>query len=254
MIITSIYKSLFIHYYICIVINSYPYIIYLMISTASSLRALSTTIRYNKIEFKKPDNPYNLRWQWKWKHAYYTYPNDGGEHTYVRKPEDAPKTRPPYYTVFQDIIYRIAPTAKMYLSRIRRLQDPFQLYVLPGTSLFFFFLWDLSFGFKVFSILPLAIFYTRLRNKTLDPDLKERFLRDMIHEHPELGQLFKPETIHVLDYDFEYDEGFPDEEKFPEFNNKVFRFFNSDTSMCTGFFKFGDLESGATMHLKVNNF
>ena len=28
-------------------------------------------------------------------------------------------------------------------------------------------------------------------------------------------------------------------------------FFNTDTSMCTGFFKFGDVESGATMTLKV---
>lgn len=73
----------------------------------------------------------------------------------------------------------------------------------------------------------------------------------MIHEHPEIGALFKPETIHILDYDLEYDEGYPDEAKFPEFNNSVFRFFNSDTSMCTGFFKFGDLESGATMNLKV---
>ena len=70
-------------------------------------------------------------------------------------------------------------------------------------------------------------------------------------EHPEIGALFKPETIHILDYDLEYDEGYPDEAKFPEFNNSVFRFFNSDTSMCTGFFKFGDLESGATMNLKV---
>lgn len=222
-----------------------------MISTASRIRALSTTIRYNKIEFQKPDQPYNLRWQWKWKPAHYTYPNDGTEHAFVRKPEDAPETRPPFYTVYQDYIYRIFPTAKMYAARSCRLQDTFQTRLLPALSLFFYYLSELSFGFKLLALTPLAIFYTRITNKALDPDIKETFLRDMIHEHPEIGPLFKPETIHVLDYDLEYDEGFPDEEKFPEFNNKVFRFFNSDTSMCTGFFKFGDLDSGATMHLKV---
>ena len=50
----------------------------------------------------------------------------------------------------------------------------------------------------------------------------------------------------------EYDTGFPNEKKFPEFKNKFFRFFNNDTHMCTGFFKFGDLESGATMTLQVD--
>ena len=57
-----------------------------MISTTSKIRALSTRIRYNKIEFKKGDNPYNLRWQWKWKHGYYNYPKDGAEQAFVRKP------------------------------------------------------------------------------------------------------------------------------------------------------------------------
>lgn len=54
-----------------------------------------------------------------------------------------------------------------------------------------------------------------------------------------------------MDYEMEYDEGFPCEKKFPEFKNKFFRFFNNDTHMCSGVFKFGDLESGATMTLKV---
>jgi hypothetical protein len=76
-------------------------------------------------------------------------------------------------------------------------------------------------------------------------------LRDIIHQNPELGALFKPETIHLLDYDLEYDTGFPCEKKFPEFKNKFFRFFNNDTHMTTGFYKFGDLESGATMTLRV---
>ncbi len=49
----------------------------------------------------------------------------------------------------------------------------------------------------------------------------------------------------------EYDQGFPCEKKFPEFKNGFFRFFNNDTHMTSGFFKFGDLESGATMTLHV---
>jgi hypothetical protein len=78
-----------------------------------------------------------------------------------------------------------------------------------------------------------------------------RYLREMIYNHPEISKLFKDETIHVLDYDFEYDQGFPCEKEFPEFSNKMFRTFNSDTSMCTGRFVFGDVDSGATMTLNV---
>lgn len=222
-----------------------------MISTTSQIRALSTVIRYNKIEYTKPDNPYNLRWQWKWRHAYYTYPKDGGEHAFVRKPEDEPATKAPWYSVYQDYIYRVLPGIKMYVARRRRIQDNFQMYVLPTASLISLYFWDLSFGFKVFTLFPLGIFYTRMRDKCADPDIKETFLRDMIHNHPVIGPLFKPETIHILDYDLDYDEGLPDESKFPEYNNKLWRFFNSDTGMCTGSFKFGDLESGAVMHLKV---
>jgi hypothetical protein len=60
-----------------------------MISTTSAIRGLNTVIRYNKIEFRN-GNPYNLRWQWKFKPAYYTYPKDDYENTYVKKPEDTP--------------------------------------------------------------------------------------------------------------------------------------------------------------------
>jgi len=55
----------------------------------------------------------------------------------------------------------------------------------------------------------------------------------------------------VLDYDFEFEQGFNDPEKFPEFQNKVFRFFNNDSGLCSGHFKFGDLDSGALMTLKI---
>lgn len=45
------------------------------------------------------------------------------------------------------------------------------------------------------------MFYVRLRDKTLDPDFKETYLREMIYNNPEISKLFKEETIHVLDYD-----------------------------------------------------
>mmetsp|Transcript_24313 Transcript_24313/g.21497 ORF Transcript_24313/g.21497 Transcript_24313/m.21497 type:complete len:135 (+) Transcript_24313:548-952(+) len=80
--------------------------------------------------------------------------------------------------------------------------------------------------------------------------MKETYLRDMMYNNPEIAELFDEETIHVLDYDLEYDKHI-DTEKFPEYNNRVWNFFNSDTGMCTGHFKFGDLESGATMTLKI---
>ena len=44
----------------------------------------------------------------------------------------------------------------------------------------------------------------------------------MIYSNKEISELFKEETIHVIDYDLEYDKGFPDAEKFPEYNNKLF--------------------------------
>ena len=44
----------------------------------------------------------------------------------------------------------------------------------------------------------------------------------MIYRNPEISALFNEETIHVLDYDCEYDRTI-DYEKFPEYNNKVWR-------------------------------
>jgi hypothetical protein len=41
------------------------------------------------------------------------------------------------------------------------------------------------------------------------------WLRDFIHKNPDLNTLFRPETIHILDHDLEWDEGYPCEKKFP---------------------------------------
>ena len=128
-----------------------------------------------------------------------------------------------------------------------------KIYNYTAFSLFFYQFYELSAGFKILTFFPLAMAYTRLRDKCIDPDIKEMWIRDMVHQNAELGKLFKPESIHILDHDIEWDAGYPCEKKFPEFKNTFWRFFNSDTHMTTGFFKFGDLESGATMTLKVIN-
>jgi hypothetical protein len=70
------------------------------------------------------------------------------------------------------------------------MKDTFQRYVLPFTSLFFYQFWHLGMGFKAFTILPAMMFYTRLRDKTLDPDFKETYLREMIYTNPEITKLF----------------------------------------------------------------
>jgi hypothetical protein len=59
--------------------------IFNMISTRSLGPRLLQSLRYSTINWTS-GNPYNLRWQYKWKHAYYTYPRDGHEPTHVKKP------------------------------------------------------------------------------------------------------------------------------------------------------------------------
>lgn len=215
-------------------------------------KALTTTLRFNKISYNN-GNPYNLRWQYKWKHAYYTYPKDTYEHTHVAKPEDSPAVRPLFWPWVQDVLMRLVPSAKRWYERRNRWSDNFQLYVLPFTSLFFYQFSHLNLGFALYSFVPLMWFYTRMRDRSLDPDLKETYLLDTLFNHPEISKYFGVDSTHILDYDLEFDEGYPCEQKFPEFKNKFWRFFNKDSHMCTGFYKFGDVESGATMTLKVND-
>ena len=55
----------------------------------------------------------------------------------------------------------------------------------------------------------------------------------MIYKVPEITEFFNEETIHVLDYDCEYDSGY-DVEKFPEYKNKVkIIIFRSGNSLIT---------------------
>jgi uncharacterized protein YqcC (DUF446 family) len=71
---------------------------------------------------------------------------------------------------------------------------------------------------------------------------------DTIFQHEKLKTLFTPQTYHVIDYNQEWDKG-TDNPYFPEYNTTTAKFFNTDCNTTTGFYKFGDVESGATMTL-----
>lgn len=45
-------------------------------------------------------------------------------------------------------------------------------------------------------------------------------MRDILYKNAEITKLFNEETIHVIDYDCEYDREI-DVQKFPEYNNKT---------------------------------
>lgn len=71
---------------------------------------------------------------------------------------------------------------------------------------------------------------------------------DTIFQHEKLKTLFTPTTYHVIDYNQEWDSG-RDNPYFPEYKTTVAKFFNTDCNTTTGFYKFGDVDSGAMMTL-----
>jgi len=193
---------------------------------------------------------YNKRWHFKWRHAYFAATKES-EHGRVKTPEESTIAPQYMHAWIADWQRRVSPGLMMAWNRRSRMFDNFSMYVLPGAAFASSLFWDLSFGFKIFTLLPLATLYTRIRDKTPDPDIKETHLREMMYNNETVAKYFNEDTIHVMDYDMEWEKGFPDVEKFPEFENKVFRFFNNDTSMCKGHFVFGDVESGAMMRLDI---
>ncbi len=78
------------------------------------------------------------------------------------------------------------------------------------------------------------------------------WLRDFLLKHEKIGKYLKFDTHHVIDFNMEFDKGL-DNPYFPEYRTRLARFFNSDCNTTTGFYKFGDLETGAivTVHFKT---
>ena len=103
-------------------------------------------------------------------------------------------------------------------------------------------LWKLHFAF--FSLFTAA----RIRDKGAEPTMDEVAVLDTVFGNEKLRALFTPETYHIIDFDQEWESGL-DNPYFPEYRTPLARFFNADTNTTTGRYKFGDIESGATMTL-----
>ena len=132
--------------------------------------------------------------------------------------------------------------------RYVRITDPYTTKFLPLMALALQPFTGVTVGFQILQFMCIASLYIRWRDKTVEPDIQESYLRTLLEENEKISELFKVETMHVLDYQCEY-QPIPCNEEFPEFNNKYFRFFNADSNMTKGHFVFGDLESNATMKL-----
>jgi hypothetical protein len=103
-------------------------------------------------------------------------------------------------------------------------------------------IWKLHFAFFTMATL------SRIRDKGCEPVMDEIMVLDTVFANEKLRKLFSPDTYHIIDYDQEWDKGL-DSPYFPEYRTPIARFFNTDTNTTTGRYKFGDLESGATMTL-----
>lgn len=134
------------------------------------------------------------------------------------------------------------------VERIHRISDPFTSKLIPGAFIGVSFFTQSHIMFAFLQLMLATSFWIRWRDRSADPEIEETYLRTIIHENPRVQELFSVDTMHVLDFDCEY-APMPDAEDFPEFQNPLFRFFNTDGNMTRGHFVFGDLESNATMRL-----
>ena len=79
--------------------------------------------------------------------------------------------------------------------------------------------WPYALFYKMGTFLFSGVLITRFMNKTAEPESPETYLREMIHTHSQLKELFKVETTTTLDFKLDYVKKYPDVGKFPEFNN-----------------------------------
>lgn len=167
--------------------------------------------------------PYDKRWQNQFNHAYFVE-LDENELTGKPKPEDSRETARFMTSVLSAFDRRYKTLFSMFWARRNRVQSPFELYFLPGTALFLLQFWPLDWSFKILSLIPVLSLYTRVRDKCMDPECPETFLRDMLDNNEVVKKHFSVETMQTMDYQFDFTKGFPDEVEFPEFKNKYFSF------------------------------
>lgn len=136
--------------------------------------------------------------------------------------------------------------------RLHRCRDPFHLYVLPPTLLG---LWTMVGQHLFFTNTFIFLFFSaisRTLSKTEEVKIDEIAFFDLLFKNDKVRSLFTPESFYVVDFNAEFDQG-TDNPLFPEYRTKLAQFFNADCNTATGYFKLGDLESGATLtaHFKT---
>lgn len=102
--------------------------------------------------------------------------------------------------------------------------------------------WKIHFAAGTLAVL------SRIRDKGMEPTIDEVNVLDTVFANEKLRALFSPETYHIVDFDQEWEQGL-DNPYFPEYRTNCAKFFNTDMNTTVGSYKFGDLESGATMTL-----
>lgn len=110
--------------------------------------------------------------------------------------------------------------------------------------------------FWKFHLVMFSLFsFTRIRDRAVEPIIDEIFILDTIFKNKKISESFSPETYHVIDFDQNWDEG-RDNPYFPEYRTSAAKFFNVDSNTTTGFYKMGDVETGAmmTLHFKTMPF
>lgn len=171
--------------------------------------------------FYSNGQPYDKRWQNQFNHTYFAEPQVD-DPIGRPKPEDNQEYGAFLGSFRSHFTRRFKNMWTLPWGRRHRLYSPFDLYLLPLSSVFFLQFWPLGLGFKMLALLPLGTLYCRVKDRSADPVFPETYLRDMIHNNPQLKQLFKVESMTTLDFEFEYIKGFPSAEEFPEFENKLF--------------------------------
>lgn len=190
-------------------------------------------------------SPYNKRFQHKFRTAFNMNPLEE-EPTKVG---DQIPNNEYFYSFYRSFKENLEPLVNKSFLRAHRCGTVFEGIVLPSLIAFGLIYWPYNLSFKLITLMSSTILYTRFRNKIQEPEAPETYIREMLHTHSKLGELFKVDTTSTLDFNIKYD-GMPSREEFPEFNNKIYRLMNNDGNFISGEYTFGDVESNAMVRIK----
>lgn len=129
--------------------------------------------------------------------------------------------------------------------RIHRSNDGWTK-MLAGYTSFCFLMASQAFVWKLHLAFSAAVLVTRIRDRGNEPRADEINILDTVFANDKLNTLFTPDTYHIIDFDQEFDSGF-NSARFPDYDSTMARWFNVDCNTTTGMYKFGDVETGATM-------